>query len=135
MICKHCGYQIYKDGEQWRHLGAGINCPVFSAEPAEPVAAAPQKLSNLSPEEMTAHSGTINGMPTAPADSTPQTRNSEVLKSFVEYCTTNPELRFWQALRNWSGYHFIIVAEADRFLSPKNQKDTFNWEGKHHDGK
>jgi hypothetical protein len=34
-------------------------------------------------------------------------RNTK-LDSFVKYCRNNPELRFWQALRNWSGSNFII---------------------------
>lgn len=29
------------------------------------------------------------------------------LTSFAEYCENHPEERFWQALRNWSGYGFI----------------------------
>lgn len=58
------------------------------------------------------------------------TRNSEVLASFVRYCQENPEHRFWQALRNWSGYHFILTAE----LSDEKRMDTFNWEGRRHDG-
>jgi len=67
-----------------------------------------------------------------------ETRNSKVLASFVTYCKANPELRFWQALRNWSGHSFILVSnhsnldfwaaifglECDAYL-----KDTFSWEG------
>ena len=30
------------------------------------------------------------------------TRNSEKLESFVAYCQSNPNQRFWQALRNWT---------------------------------
>lgn len=28
--------------------------------------------------------------------------NQELLESFVEYCLEHPELKFWQALINWS---------------------------------
>ena len=35
------------------------------------------------------------------------TRNSEVLASFVAYCTAHPSERFWQALLNWSGLNYI----------------------------
>ena len=38
------------------------------------------------------------------------TRNSKALSSFVEYCESQPELRFWQALRIWAGYQFIYAA-------------------------
>ena len=37
-----------------------------------------------------------------------KTHNSEVLASFAEYCKEHPDERFWQALRNWSGYPFIF---------------------------
>jgi hypothetical protein len=57
-----------------------------------------------------------------------ETRNSKVLKSFVEYCEANPSQRFWQALRNWSDHNFI-------YASPQKPpggvwEDTFNWEGR-----
>ena len=60
---------------------------------------------------------------------TDQTRNSEVLADFVAYCQANPTMRFWQALRNWSGYHNII-AETILPDSSRSLKDTFHWEGK-----
>jgi hypothetical protein len=56
-------------------------------------------------------------------------RNSEVLKSFIKYCKEHPDERFWQALRNWSGYGFILVS---RFFEPCRDGiiDTFYWENK-----
>jgi len=63
-----------------------------------------------------------------------KTRNSEVLKDFVKYCKDNPEQRFWQALRNWSGHHVILVYNAYKIgeLPPNHEHliDTFYWEGK-----
>jgi len=58
------------------------------------------------------------------------TRNSEVLEQFVRYCKAHPEERFWQALRNWSGYGFILA--TDDFASWDTAKcfDTFRWEGR-----
>ena len=50
----------------------------------------------------------------------PLTRNSEVLYSFCLYCKQNPSERFYQAIRNWSGYGYI---KADG-------EDTFYWEGR-----
>jgi len=37
-------------------------------------------------------------------------KNQKTLNSFVEYCQQHPELRFWQALRNWSGFSFVWVS-------------------------
>ena len=37
-------------------------------------------------------------------------------------------MRFWQALRNWSGYSFILAIPAGTELD----YDTFYWEGKNH---
>lgn len=31
-------------------------------------------------------------------------------KSFFDYLEAHPQQRFWQALRNWSGYGFILAA-------------------------
>lgn len=52
-------------------------------------------------------------------------KNEKVLKDFVAYCEANPELRFWQALRNWSGYPFIMAGDPGTILT-----DTFYFEGK-----
>lgn len=64
------------------------------------------------------------------------TRNSEVLASFIAYCTAHPEERFWQALRNWCDVPFVLVSDigphdieyiaSTRF---QNLYDTFYWEG------
>jgi len=35
-------------------------------------------------------------------------QNEKVLKDFIKYCERHPEYRFWQALRNWSGFNFIL---------------------------
>ena len=52
--------------------------------------------------------------------------NEKTLASFVTYCEARPELRFWQALRNWSGFNFVGVGyEADVITF-----DTFNVEGR-----
>jgi hypothetical protein len=61
------------------------------------------------------------------------TRNSEVLASFVAYCESHPEERFWQALRNWTRYSLILaVPVGDGYLSDGDgfRYDTFHWEGK-----
>ena len=61
------------------------------------------------------------------------TRNSKALRSFVEYCESQPDLRFWQALRIWAGYQFIYAAnnsaeDGDAF----DYIDTYSWEGRRH---
>ncbi len=55
-----------------------------------------------------------------------QTRNSEVLAGFIAYCQAHPRERFWQALRTWSGWHFIMAASLDNTTCA----DTFYWEGR-----
>lgn len=55
------------------------------------------------------------------------TRNEEQLMSFTEFCRANPELRFYQALRAWSGYGAIFVADDAEGNALKN---TFSWEGR-----
>lgn len=65
-----------------------------------------------------------------------ETRNSKVLKDFAKYCEEHPEHRFWQALRNWSGYSFILVSNippgmpSGTIAELPQQADTFYWEGK-----
>ena len=57
------------------------------------------------------------------------TRNEFVLKQFVAFCEANPELRFWQALRTFSGANFILVADRIKDGGPVQWEDTFYWEG------
>ena len=70
-------------------------------------------------------------------------KNKEQLIEFLQYCLDHPEERFWQALRNWSGYFFIFAwhpktpitlnddgsNDADRLEDLKKQglEDTFYW--------
>jgi len=58
-------------------------------------------------------------------------RSRGPLTSFIRYCVTHPEERFWQSLLNWSKYRFIFLQcdEGDELLDP------FMWEGRRHDGK
>lgn len=65
-------------------------------------------------------------------------RSAETLDSFIEYCEAHPQERFWQALRNWSGYPFILASNEPPFNFPGDWKegkqdlplDTFYWEGR-----
>ena len=52
-----------------------------------------------------------------------------LLDSFIRYCEANPEQRFWQALRNWSGWHFIVAMQGTTEQEFADQwEDTFYWE-------
>lgn len=54
-------------------------------------------------------------------------KNAKTLASFVVYCEAHPEQRFWQALRNWSGWPFIY-ASRDLIRLPE-VRDTYYWLG------
>jgi hypothetical protein len=62
-----------------------------------------------------------------------RTRNSEQLDSLVEYCQAHPNQRFWQALRNWSGWQHVLVSNDSDFVlgqvTTGKIRDTFDWEG------
>lgn len=51
---------------------------------------------------------------------------SVLLDDFIAYCRKNPEQRFWQALRNWSGHNFILASK----LNDGDGEDTFYWSDK-----
>ena len=57
-------------------------------------------------------------------------KNLETLRDFCLYCINNPEMRFWQALRNWSGYSAICTHQLDDKGLVSEVKDTFYFEGK-----
>lgn len=42
-------------------------------------------------------------------------RNSKQLRKFVLYCLENPELRFWQAIRNHFNVAFVLTATGFDF--------------------
>ena len=48
-------------------------------------------------------------------------KSQKLLESFTAYCKMYPDQRFWQALRNWSGYTFIYG--MDRVMN--EGQDTF----------
>lgn len=55
-----------------------------------------------------------------------KSKNDKLLKSFVKYCKKHPDLRFWQALCNWSEWNkiFTTMGEGQDF------HDTFYFNGK-----
>ncbi len=66
------------------------------------------------------------------------TRNSKILADFVKYCKEHPDQRFWQALRNWSGFAFVGVVPTEKTSLEDivrkgklhNAIDSFYFEGK-----
>lgn len=66
---------------------------------------------------------------TVPKPKSRPSRNSEVLASFVAYCEANPELRFYQALLNWSGHKGRLVFIEDTEDKPRIV-DPYAWEGR-----
>lgn len=64
-------------------------------------------------------------------------RHDEALQSFIAYCEAHPKERFWQALRNWSTFSYILGFDGDLFkltgkLGAEFQHeltDTFYYEG------
>jgi hypothetical protein len=53
-----------------------------------------------------------------------KSRNKKQRDSFIEYCKEHPQERFWQALRNWSGYGFVGYS-----IDGKEFRDLFYKEG------
>jgi hypothetical protein len=48
---------------------------------------------------------------------------NKTLKSFVDYCEKHPQERFYQALRNWSGFNFIYGSHKP--IDDLSISDTF----------
>lgn len=55
-----------------------------------------------------------------------KSKNYKLATEFYDYCCAHPEMRFWQALRNWIEADFVYVTKTKEIAS----KDTFYWEGK-----
>ena len=49
-----------------------------------------------------------------------KSKNKKILDSFVKYCNTHPNERFWQALRDWSGFKFIYVSDKSTSTDEKD---------------
>jgi hypothetical protein len=60
-------------------------------------------------------------------------RSRDALLDFARYCEDHPQERFWQALRNWSGFSFIFgtsFVQGSELLNKPGIQDTFYKEGK-----
>lgn len=74
-----------------------------------------------------------NAIETRLMSSGPTFKAKTALASFLSYCVTNPQMRFWQALRNWCGWPFVLVSKdlpPDARMFSSNYRDTFYWEDK-----
>ena len=55
-------------------------------------------------------------------------------KAFYDFCLANPDMRFWQAVRAFTGAKFILTAEYYGYGDGGGQgyegvTDTYYWEG------
>ena len=58
-------------------------------------------------------------------------KNKKLLSDFSKYCAKNPNLRFFQALRNWMNVNFILVSNNSEIPTfTEDLQDTFYWETK-----
>lgn len=57
-------------------------------------------------------------------------RSEKTKQAFIDYLEEHPDERFWQAVRNFSGYPFILASEQPPADLPY-QLDTFHWEELH----
>lgn len=58
-------------------------------------------------------------------------KRREVIDDFIKFINEpgNEYVRFWQAVRNWSGRPFILASEFNMEEYP-GVDDTFYWEGR-----
>jgi hypothetical protein len=58
-------------------------------------------------------------------------RCTPVLEDFVRYCNARPDLRFYQALLNWSGRpgRLVFYEQSANVVEP-GITDPYSWEGK-----
>lgn len=64
---------------------------------------------------------------------TAKSKNVTLRNHFVQYCIDHPQERFWQALRNWSPWNFIIgindlSVDLEQRISDSGGVDTFHLE-------
>jgi len=55
-------------------------------------------------------------------------KSKKLLDEFTKYAEEHPEERFWQVLRNFSGYPFIYAGTDKPDKLPEWLTDTFYWE-------
>ena len=55
-------------------------------------------------------------------------KSRDLLEDFTAYCNEHQSERFWQALRNWCGYGFVLVSNSPDAKSLA--KDTFYWDAR-----
>ena len=60
-----------------------------------------------------------------------KSKNRKILLDFIKYCVNHPDERFWQALRNWSGFHYIFSCRVPKEVARDyDLHDTFYLEEK-----
>lgn len=59
--------------------------------------------------------------------SQPASRNQAALDDFARYCQAHPELRFWQALRAWSGAAYVLSVDAQGKMLDTYYREGRDW--------
>lgn len=59
-----------------------------------------------------------------------ESKNQEVLDSLRDFCLEHPELRFWQAVRAWTGQDFVLFADIGEGNGYENYRDTHYFENR-----
>ncbi len=54
-----------------------------------------------------------------------ESKNYKLMNEFALYCLDNPDQRFWQALRNWSGEKFILTSKELLLPYSIDSKESF----------
>lgn len=58
-------------------------------------------------------------------------RSEKTKADFVRYLAAHPQERFWQAVRNFSNYNWVLVTnELPNIELRRMTHDTFYWEEK-----
>ncbi len=57
-----------------------------------------------------------------------EVRSQKTKEAFIKYLEEHPEERFWQAVRNFSGYGFILARNYSDAENDVSTIDTFYWE-------
>lgn len=56
-------------------------------------------------------------------------RDEELKQDFIQYMADHPDERFWQSVRNFTGYGAVGVSDTIGADGWNNYVDTFHFEG------
>lgn len=55
-----------------------------------------------------------------------KSKNADTLKAFTLFCQLFPELRFWQALKEYTGADKIYISKYSKKWDDQILEDTYN---------